>query len=1042
MMKTTVYHGDNLLGEVELYPEKNTTTSMGMGRMMMDELVMKGIKISQFSLASERCPPLAVLHTIASDGFWFKMESKPQQFRETPPPLLDLHSTCFRENKTAIMALGEDELHLVAMSSKKIHLKTICFWGFKVAKGLYNSSLVMLNLRCLGIVFDLDETLIVANTLKSFEDRIEGVKRKLSSEVDPKRNAGMLAEIRRYQEDKSILRQYAESDQIIDNGKVIKVQSEIVPALSESHQSIVRPIIRLQEKNIILTRINPLIRDTSVLVRMRPAWEDLRNYLTARGRKRFEVYVCTLAERDYALEMWRLLDPDANLISTSELRDRIVCVKHGARKSLFNVFSNGSCHPRMALVIDDRVVVWDEKDQPRVHIVPPFVPYYAPEAEANNVIPVLCMARNVACNVRGGFFKEFDDSLLQQISEVSYEDDLKNILPPDVSSYLVLEDDPSALDGNKEQLHSDVMSDAEVERRLKEAIVASAVPFGAATSTTNIDPRLAGSLQFPVSTASVTIPQPAPASFLPFSANHLQATSLVRPLGRVSPIDRSLQGSPAREEGEVPESELDPDTRRRLLILQHGLDTREHPPNEPPFPVRPHVQAPVQAPVQVPVLIPGPGPCPGPRIQPRGSWFPAEDQMSAGHLSRERGQEYPLAADGVHFGKQRPPPPPPPPFQRKMESPIPSGRTFLPKPRFSREVPHREERWRTNHSLPNYQSFTGEDVPSQLLSSSSRDFGIESGRPSSSNKDSETESDPPSSRNRDFDASAGQGFPHSDSLAGALHDIAMKCITQVEFRPSLVAATELKFCIQVYFGGEKIGEGIGKTRRDAQHQAAVASLMNLAGIFLPSLLLLLSMGLESWQGEVPHGKGDRYVAHIKNDSSLRPRECNQLQVHENGFLSNSNSYENQPSLNDETPPSSSPTEPTRPEKSSLDGLKNFNGSVYAPKELCSSEGLGVDFRAQPVVSTSVHMDEAYAEAAKDALASLKPMVGPFMPKRPGSPRSTQSISKRLKADPRILPQAPSSRYPRNASPLGGTLVELARQSQVSSKNKYFRVAGN
>ncbi|KEH31098.1 putative protein-serine/threonine phosphatase [Medicago truncatula] len=48
-----------------------------------------------------------------------------------------------------------------------------CFWGFIVPMGLYNSSLVMLNLRCLGIVFDLDETLVVANTMRSFEDRID-----------------------------------------------------------------------------------------------------------------------------------------------------------------------------------------------------------------------------------------------------------------------------------------------------------------------------------------------------------------------------------------------------------------------------------------------------------------------------------------------------------------------------------------------------------------------------------------------------------------------------------------------------------------------------------------------------------------------------------------------------------------------------------------------------------------------------------------------------------------------------------------------------
>lgn len=71
------------------------------------------------------------------------------------------------------------------------------------------------------------------------------------------------------------------------------------------------------------------IRDTSVLVRLRPAWEDLRSYLTAKGRKRFEVYVCTMAERDYALEMWRLLDPGSHLINSKQLVDRVVCVKSG-----------------------------------------------------------------------------------------------------------------------------------------------------------------------------------------------------------------------------------------------------------------------------------------------------------------------------------------------------------------------------------------------------------------------------------------------------------------------------------------------------------------------------------------------------------------------------------------------------------------------------------------------------------------------------------------------------------------------------------------
>ena len=71
------------------------------------------------------------------------------------------------------------------------------------------------------------------------------------------------------------------------------------------------------------------IRDTSVLVRLRPAWEELRTYLTLKGRKLFEVYICTMSKRDYALEMWRLLDSEVRLINPGELLDRVLCVKRG-----------------------------------------------------------------------------------------------------------------------------------------------------------------------------------------------------------------------------------------------------------------------------------------------------------------------------------------------------------------------------------------------------------------------------------------------------------------------------------------------------------------------------------------------------------------------------------------------------------------------------------------------------------------------------------------------------------------------------------------
>ncbi|PPD85468.1 hypothetical protein GOBAR_DD17625 [Gossypium barbadense] len=736
MYKSIVYQREEVLGYVEIYPRQ---------QQQLKEEEMKEIRIEYLTQSSERCPPLAVLHTITCNGICFKMEpSKDSSYSasEDMPRLHLLHSECIRNNKTAVMPMRDSELHLVAMYSRNSDRP--CFWGFNVGRGLYDSCLVMLNLRCLGIVFDLDETLIVANTMRSFEDRIESLQRKINTEVDPQRVAALMVEVKHYQDDKTILKQYAENDQVVENGK---------------------------------------IRDTSVLVRLRPAWEDLRSYLTARGRKRFEVYVCTMAERDYALEMWRLLDPESNLINSKELLDRIVCVKAGYRKSLFNVFQDGICHPKMALVIDDRLKVWDQKDQPRVHVVPAFSPYHAPQAEANNTIPVLCVARNVACNIRGGFFREYDEVLLLRIPEISYEDDTKDIpSPPDVGNYLVSEDDSSASNGNKDQPLFSGMADAEVERRLKEAISAASTVSSAAI---NLDPRLAPSLQFTIPTSS-SVPLP----IVQFS----EAAQVITPVAPVVALEQSLQSSPAREEGEVPESELDPDTRRRLLILQHGQDTRDHTP-EPAFP-------PVGPKMQVPI----------PHAQSCGSWFPAEEEMSQRQLNQAVPKDFPLDPERMNIEKHRHPP-----FFPKFENSIPSDRILHENRRFQKEALRRDDRLGLNNTS-SYHSFSGEEIP---LGRSSSFYNA-------------------------LDFESGHTIPIGETPVAVLQDIAMKCGAKVEFRSALVASLDLQFSIEAWFAGEKIGEGIGKTRREAQCQAAEDSIRCLA---------------------------DTYLSHIKPDSGSAQADC-------------------------------------------------------------------------------------------------------------------------------------------------------------------------
>ncbi|KAI5570596.1 hypothetical protein POPTR_011G049400v4 [Populus trichocarpa] len=840
----------------------------------------------------------------------------------------------------------------------------------------------MLNLRCLGIVFDLDETLIVANTMRSFEDKIEALQKKISTEVDQQRILAIISEIKRYQDDKIILKQYVENDQVIENGKVIKTQFEVVPAASDNHQPLVRPLIRLPEKNIIFTRINPQIRDTSVLVRLRPAWEDLRSYLTARGRKRFEVYVCTMAERDYALEMWRLLDPESNLINSNELLDRIVCVSSGSRKSLFNVFQDGICHPKMALVIDDRMNVWDEKDQSRVHVVPAFAPYYAPQAEANNAVPILCVARNVACNVRGGFFKEFDEGLLQKIPEVAYEDDTSNIpSPPDVSNYLVSEDDASAANGNRDPPSFDSTADAEVERRLKEAVSASStIPSTIPSTVSSLDPRLLQSLQYAVASSSSLMPasqpsmlasqQPVPASqtsMMPFPNTQFpQVAPLVKQLGQVVHPEPSLQSSPAREEGEVPESELDPDTRRRLLILQHGQDSRDNAPSESPFPARP--SAPVSA----------------AHVQSRGSWVPVEEEMTPRQLNRTP-REFPLDSDPMNIEKHQTHHPS---FFPKVESNIPSDRMIHENQRLPKEAPYRNDRMRLNHSTPNYHSFQVEETPLSRSSS-----------------------------NRDLDLESERAFTISETPVEVLQEIAMKCETKVEFRPALVASIDLQFSIEAWFAGEKVGEGTGKTRREAQRQAAEGSIKKLAGIYM----------LRAKPDSGPmHGDSSRYPS-----------------ANDNGFLGNMNLFGNQPLPKDELVAYSAASEPSRLLDPRLEGSKKSSGSVTALKEFCTMEGLVVNFLAQTPLSANsipgeeVHAqveidgqvlgkgigstwDEAKMQAAEKALGSLRTMFGQYTQKRQGSPRPMQGMpNKRLKQEfPRVLQRMPpSARYHKNAPPV-------------------------
>ncbi|KAH8484983.1 hypothetical protein H0E87_026666 [Populus deltoides] len=251
------------------------------------------------------------------------------------------------------------------------------------SQGLYDSCLRMLNMRCLSIVFDLDETLIVANTMKLFEDRIETLR-------------------------------YIENDVVTDNGKMYKVQLEDVLRSSDGHERVVRPVIRLPEKKYCSNSHQSGDSIIKCACEIKAGMGRFEKLLNSKGRKRFEVYVCTMAERDYALEMWRLLDPEAHLIASKQLSDRVVCVKSGKAHSLYSLDS-----------------------------VTPFQSYV---------------------------WQEMLHAMSEVVFSIFYEDEVKSLPPtPDVSNYMMTEDSGFVPNGNNIAPFSEGMSGIEAERRLHQS---------------------------------------------------------------------------------------------------------------------------------------------------------------------------------------------------------------------------------------------------------------------------------------------------------------------------------------------------------------------------------------------------------------------------------------------------------------------------------------------------------------------------------------------------------------------------------------------
>jgi len=182
-----------------------------------------------------------------------------------------------------------------------------------------------------------------------------------------------------------------------------------------------RPVVRLASKYrgglngfTMFTRIDPTDPNSSILVHVRPGWfgphglkEALSGINRASKKRLAEVYVCTTAEKEYAMEMWRILDGDFSLIDERDVRRRVVSLYGlgaGARKS-FKMAWEGNANKwphALSLIIDDRSNVWAETEQPHVLTVHPFLPNGYIEPESNSIEKNADAANNNGENSNNG----------------------------------------------------------------------------------------------------------------------------------------------------------------------------------------------------------------------------------------------------------------------------------------------------------------------------------------------------------------------------------------------------------------------------------------------------------------------------------------------------------------------------------------------------------------------------------------------------------------------------------------------------------------
>ena len=351
----------------------------------------------------------------------------------------------------------------------------VTFLAFETkAMAPFHYAAVLCN-KQLPVIFDLDETLLQAFTVASLDRRGEAIRKAheesfsvanaahaqttnvetvVTATDQPTDAAGKTVvgavggakavterdtremrlrreeDMSRLKKDRVMLLQYVAENCVVD-AKGMRHVAKQESATTAPGEVTFRPVIRLPSPHlrggqVIFTRIDPANKGTSMIIHVRPGWDEMYVYLagldrlppnahasTHRPTPRCAAFVCTMSEPTYAQEMWRLLDPRGLLIPGKDLHHRVVSVKQTSELKTIDKAVGGSLGAELCVVLDDRTSVWEESAKPHILAVAPFMPYATDTGpglagEAPGEAGVLGAARRMLDKTRMDLFMAYE----------------------------------------------------------------------------------------------------------------------------------------------------------------------------------------------------------------------------------------------------------------------------------------------------------------------------------------------------------------------------------------------------------------------------------------------------------------------------------------------------------------------------------------------------------------------------------------------------------------------------------------------------------